>query len=1141
MHRSEFMRARELFIVVSLFLSGAAPTGAGPGEPLSGELGRAEEDSLVWLNPIPTGSTLNAVAWREGESRALIAGQGGTALLLSVAQPPSFSALSTGTDEDLHAIAAHPSRPMYLLAGASGTLLLFDGSSFASLETGTSVALRAAAWSPDGSFAVIVGDRGTLLVYDTISVRRVESGTGADLRAVAWGRDFALITGAGGFACKFNGSTCAPLSTGVTQSLNAVAFRPDGSYAVVAGGGGAVLGFDGSGFSVLGTAPQKTFYTAAWKRDGTAALIAGLDGATYGASAYLLDSSGLHALECNLTFALRGVVWEPGVDIALLVGSRGLVAEYTGVEFVEIPSTMRSDFSDAAWRPDGSCALIVGSSGRVLRLDGSGLRQLQSPVSAELAAVAWHPGGGYALICGRDGTVLRYNHSSSVIELLETGLGLTVNYTGVSWKPDGSYALLVGDFGKLVAYDGRDFVLKQVGGVNYLDVAWKPDGAYALIGGVSGTLARYEERHLPPPLDFCVTKLTGAGTPATAFFSISWRGGPSPEAMVAGTQGVVARVNDTAVQQLPSDTTDTLYSIDWMPGSGYALAGGVYGKLLLFVSYGFIHPRSGTDISFLDVSFAPDGSHALLVGQSGAVARYTIARRTVPKAVISSPKAHSVFEPGASVYFDGANSTPSFGETLRFEWVSNISGAVGSGPRLRAVLQPGRHLVTLFANDTKGRSGSASVPITVLAPNRAPVPIIDSPADGSLHNDTDEILFDGSRSHDPDGDPLMFYWVSSRDGFLGAEPAFYARLSVGEHRVTLWLSDGPDYNVSATVNITIVPFNRPPVARITQPQNGSTFTTRESVRFDASSSYDEDGDELSFYWVSSLSGHLSSSARFSRSLAEGSHRITVWVDDSRGGNASASVEITVVRANEPPGVSIDFPAEGSVLRGEVEFSGTARDPEGAAVSVQVRLDEGEWQEASVAQGSTAAGVVWSHTVSTRALRNGPHILEARASDGEVFSETASLNFTVHNPEWGFSVSVDFPLNATTVRGRITIAGTASRLGSSIQLVELRIDDGPWRPATGTASWEYIWDTTSLKNGWHRITVRAFDGTDHSPELTLFLKVENPGAEPGRGELTTAVVVGIVAAGLAAGGFVALRSRRKEEKIGERWTTRGEEE
>jgi hypothetical protein len=774
-----------------------------------------------------------------------------------------------------------------------------------------------------------------------------------------------------------------------------------------------------------------------------------------------------------------------------------------------------NEIDAAAWKSDGSMALVVGKSGYLAKFDGSALSVMDSGSQEDLMGVAWHPGNGYALICGRNGEVLRYDAANSTVERLSTGLLVNLNYTSVGWKPDGSCAMFCGDGGKLVRYDGTGFTFQQVipYPVNFNDVAWRPDGAFALIAGVSGNLLRYEEKVLPPY--FCVTKVAVGGAPPSAgYFSVSWRTWKGmQEAMVTGTNGVVVLFNDSGTYLLQTETSmNSYFAISCLPGSGYALAVGTSGRLLVHTGSAFLRPLAGTDTTLLHASWRPDGAYALVLGQSGVVLKYNMPRPTSPQAVISWPRTGSVFEPGATIIFDGSNSTPPFGDSLLFTWMSNLSGAIGTGPRFSRVLDPGNHLVTLYANDTSGRSASASVAISVKAPNRAPVVRIDSPTEGRTYNNTDLIEFDAARSFDPDGDPISFFWISSHGGPLDRSASFNATLNIGAHSITVWVSDDHGYNISKTVNITVVIFNNLPVAVISSPVStpGQPYTTKDMILFDGRFSRDDDGDALSFFWSSDNGGFLGGTSRFSRALPAGTHRIMLWVDDSRGGNVSANVTILVVKANEPPGLAVDTPVEGANVSGTVQVSGVSVDPEGSVVSVSVQVDNGDWQQAQGGQG-------WTYYIDTLNMSNGAHVIRVRATDGTAESAVMERNITVHNPFWGFSVEIGFPIDGSSVKGNVKLMGTASRIGSTILQVEIRIDGGNWQTATGTSSWEHVWDSSKVINGMHQITVRANDGTDSSPERSITLKVDNqPQAKTpwmmigaATGILVVAVIVGLV--------------------------------
>jgi hypothetical protein len=1069
---------------------GSEPRAVGGSDADMAAGARSAGGSFEWVNPLPTASTLYGSAWKDGADGAILVGQAGTVLKYRPFSSPKFTAFSPIVPDRLNAIAYRPGGSTAVIVGDAGTIIAFDGSAFTPIGSGTRARLCDIAWTPDGNAAVIVGDNGTVLVFDGTSIGRLSTPDRSNMTAGAWAPslDYAIAVGQKGAAYRVNLTSAMVLATNVPEDLLDIAYKPGGAEATAVGADGRVLSFDGQAFQNVSSEAGRSMMSVAWNADGTSAVITGYDNNAHASSIQTLQGSTLTPVPCNLTKSLRTVLWAPGTEIALMAGTSGLVAEYGSGVVTSFSSGTTNEMDAAAWKLDGSMALVVGKSGYLAKFDGSALSVLDSGSQEDLKGVAWHPGNGYALICGQNGEVLRYDAANSTVERLSTGLLVNVNYTSVGWKPDGSCAMFCGDGGKLVRYDGIGFTFQQVlpYPVNYNDVAWRPDGAFALIAGVSGNLLRYEEKVLPPY--FCVTKVAVGGAPPSAgYFSVSWRTWQGlQEAMVTGTYGVVVLFNDSGAYLLQTESSmNSYFAISCLPGSGYALAVGTSGRLLVYTGSAFLRPLAGTDTTLLHASWRPDGAYALVLGQSGVVIKYDMPRPTGPLAVISWPRTGSVFDPGATVIFDGSNSTPTFGDSLLFTWMSNLSGKIGTGPRFPKVLDPGNHLVTLFANDTHGRSSFASVAISVKAPNRAPVVRIDSPLDGRTYNNTDVIEFDASRSYDPDGDPISFFWISSHGGPLDRSAAFNATLNIGAHSITAWVSDDHGYNVSRTVNITVVIFNNPPVPVISSPVStpGQPYTTKDMILFDGRFSRDDDGDVLSFLWTSDIGGFLGGTSRFSRALPAGTHRITLWVDDSRGGNLSANVTIQVVKANEPPGLVVDTPVEGAKVFGTVQVSGVSVDPEGFVASVSVQVDNGDWQQAQGGQG-------WTYYIDTLNMSNGAHVIRVRATDGSAESAVLERNITVHNPFWGFTVEIGFPIDGSTINGKVKLMGTASRIGSSILQVEIRIDAGSWQTSTGTSSWEYVWDTSKAVNGMHSITVRANDGTDSSPERSITLKVDN---------------------------------------------------
>jgi len=93
-------------------------------------------------------------------------------------------------------------------------------------------------------------------------------------------------------------------------------------------------------------------------------------------------------------------------------------------------------------------------------------------------------------------------------------------------------------------------------------------------------------------------------------------------------------------------------------------------------------------------------------------------------------------------------------------------------------------------------------------------------------------------------------------------------------------------------------------------------------------------------------------------------------------------------ANKKPTVTVTSHKNGSKVSGTVTVSGTASDPDGTVVRVELALDvQAEWE---VATGTES----WSHTRDTEQYGVGKHTLYVRAYDGEDYSDVVSYDFTV---------------------------------------------------------------------------------------------------------------------------------------------------
>ncbi|MEW5760225.1 MAG: FG-GAP-like repeat-containing protein, partial [Candidatus Thermoplasmatota archaeon] len=136
------------------------------------------------------------------------------------------------------------------------------------------------------------------------------------------------------------------------------------------------------------------------------------------------------------------------------------------------------------------------------------------------------------------------------------------------------------------------------------------------------------------------------------------------------------------------------------------------------------------------------------------------------------------------------------------------------------------------------------------------------------------------------------------------------------------------------------------------------------------------------------------------------------------------------------------------------------------------------------------------------------------------------------------ISIDFPLNDTTVENTITLSGKAYVLNATLLRVLIRIDDGSWDNASGLYEWSYKLDTKKLKNGQHKISIRAEDDKKNIALETIFINVDNPVKPPPEqkgidmrivGGIIVAIIIGIF------GGYAIgrVRARYVKEKVPEK--------
>jgi len=189
----------------------------------------------------------------------------------------------------------------------------------------------------------------------------------------------------------------------------------------------------------------------------------------------------------------------------------------------------------------------------------------------------------------------------------------------------------------------------------------------------------------------------------------------------------------------------------------------------------------------------------------------------------------------------------------------------------------------------------------------------------------------------------------------------------------------------------------------------------------------------------------------------------------------------------PPTAAITSPASGATLTGTVTVTATASDDVGVT-RVELAVDG--------ATVTSDASAPFSFTLDTTTLGNGAHSLSVKAFDAANNAGTsASVAVSVSNGGGGDTVpptaSITSPASGATLTGTITVTANASD-NVGVTRVELAVD-GAAVASDASAPFSFALDTTTLGNGAHSLSVKAFDAANNAgTSVAVAVNVSNGG-------------------------------------------------
>jgi hypothetical protein len=341
---------------------------------------------------------------------------------------------------------------------------------------------------------------------------------------------------------------------------------------------------------------------------------------------------------------------------------------------------------------------------------------------------------------------------------------------------------------------------------------------------------------------------------------------------------------------------------------------------------------------------------------------------------------------------------------------------------------------------------------------------------------------------DPDADILSFNWtqLSGPVNYLAYAPGREVVIrpeAAGLYVFQVVATDGESISAPATFNLTI--WSRPPVAILTASR--TTITAGDTVMLDASGSRDPDGNIIGyrfFFGNGEESGWVDGQTYEVTYTVPGSFNATVTARDSDLNESNSDpVTITVLPPNRAPAF-VSAPPQNATTGKQMGYQLSATDEDGDLQNFSLVLGP----EGMTIENSTDR-LSWMPAPN----QTGSHIVRLSVSDGR--GGEAEQRFTITVVPWRPACNITGPVNGTVISGKLIIAGISERGAAPIVLVEVRLDGGGWKPATGNSSWKLDLSASALPDGRHSVEARAFDGYEHSAVASVTFSVHNTKEPP----------------------------------------------
>lgn len=274
---------------------------------------------------------------------------------------------------------------------------------------------------------------------------------------------------------------------------------------------------------------------------------------------------------------------------------------------------------------------------------------------------------------------------------------------------------------------------------------------------------------------------------------------------------------------------------------------------------------------------------------------------------------------------------------LKFEWTLPDGSKRTEASFSWTATEPGVHIIGLTVDDGLGLSNSTNTESIRVLINRPVQAVVDSEI-ASCTGQT--VLFNSSRSFDPDGDAFSVKWdfgngITSDE----ANPSYvYEKPGIYEAKITL--DDG--FSEQKTITKIPVIIEGSPVAKLNIAD--TTICVNSRIRLDGSASTDPSGALPSFSWDTG-DGNVKTGPVIDHVFTEpGIYTVSLTVEGSGSGRCSNVSQTTAtVRVIEGPEAQFELP-EYAVPGETITLDGTSSSAEGGIKTARWIIDSEHGQQ-----------------------------------------------------------------------------------------------------------------------------------------------------------------------------------------------------